>query len=313
MRIGSFAVQMIACCVTATLLAPLVFAAEESAAALRPVVIASDTKWSMRLSPGEGLVDYRGVVSFDEAGTGTGSVLYPAPNAGGLLAAVITHALLVDSARKNQKDHLQAAANLVLAPYKSVLDKYKYRELMQRAVKSTSVGVFTNSFEGADAPSQEIVVESAALFSITQDQKAIILDNVVAIYLPGESAENAYRNTIRVISAPKEANDITAFWTASDGEKLKEESAQLVAKSLDIALQDRSAGADSVAAPFRTIRYQEGGSEKIERAQIVSSQCKRILLRTLRGALMSVPPSRISGGALPINGCGPDAVSSIER
>jgi hypothetical protein len=40
---------------------------------------------------------------------------------------------------------------------------------------------------------------------------------------------------------------------------------------------------------FRTVRYQEGGAEKIERAQVLEQQCGRTVLRTLRGWLLSVP------------------------
>lgn len=41
--------------------------------------------------------------------------------------------------------------------------------------------------------------------------------------------------------------------------------------------------------PFRTIRYVEGTAEKMERAQLVSEHCGRLVIKTLRGSLMSVP------------------------
>jgi hypothetical protein len=37
------------------------------------------------------------------------------------------------------------------------------------------------------------------------------------------------------------------------------------------------------------VRYNEGGTERMERAQVVSEQCGQLVLRTLRGNLISVP------------------------
>lgn len=266
--------------------------------------IASDTKWSLRLPQEDGPVVYRGSVSFDEAGTSTSPILYPAPNVGGFLAAVVTHALLVDSTKKTQKENLQRAANQVLSPYKMVLDNFKYRDLMQRAVKKTSATA--RLIEGPVTPGQEMVVESDSSFTLTQDQKAIILENGITVHLPGAAPESAYHSIIRVVSAAQDAADLPAFWTAGDGEKIKDESAELVAKSLEIAFHDMATGAASIPA-FRTIRYQEGATEKIERAQVLSNQCDRMLIRTLRGQLMSVPASRLAVSISAGDGCGTDA------
>jgi hypothetical protein len=42
-------------------------------------------------------------------------------------------------------------------------------------------------------------------------------------------------------------------------------------------------------APHRTVRYRLGGEERMERAQVLSERCDRLLIRNLRGWLMSVP------------------------
>lgn len=283
----------------AMLFASGLVAAEEGAIESKPAAIAitGNTKWSLRL-PQDARVLYRGVVSYDEAGTGTGSFLYPAPNAGGLLAAVITHALLVDSAKQRQKEKLQATADQVLLPYKAAIDNFNYRELMRRAVEKTANGANASLVEESAELGQALLVESAPIFSLTQDQKAIVMDNVISIQAAGATPEAAYRNTIRVISAARDTVDPIA-WTANGGEKLKDESAQLVAKSLEVAFRDAAAEPDPAALAFRTIRYQEGSVEKIERAQVLSKQCDRLLIRTLRGNLMSVPASRATEGCEP--------------
>lgn len=285
---------------------PLVMAAEDAVVGLRSVaaVIADNTKWCLRL-PQDGHIVFRGVVSFDEAGTGTASLLYPAPNVAGLLAAVFTHGLLVESAKKDQKDKLQASADKVLSPYKIVLDNFKFRDLMRRAVKKTSTGANARVIEDSCDSGGAMIVESVPVFSLTQDQKAIIVDNAIAIYMPDTVQVPAYRNTVRVVSTALDVADPSAFWTANDGDKLKDVSAQLVAESLDVAFRDAADGVERVGESYRTIRYREGAVEKIERAQVLSDHCGRLLIRTLRGTLMSIQASRAAAVTSAIDRCGP--------
>lgn len=287
----------------------LVSAGESEMAALRPSQTSSgiNAGWLLRLPPEEP-VAFRGVVSYDQAGLGTAAMMYPAPNVGGLLAAVITHALLVEAAKKDQKTKMQEAADMVLVPYQTVLDGFNHRDLMRRALEKVTVSAKGKLIEASGKSVTEIMVSSAPIFSLTQDQGAIVLDNIVGIFMPG--AESGPGFTIRIVSTGKDAPDLVAFWTANDGEQLKEESARLVAQSLDIAFGEVAVEADREAIPFRTIRYREGLTEKIERAQILSNQCGRLLIRTLRGVLMSVPASRTAAELASTSHCNPSPVAS---
>ena len=83
--------------------------------------------------------------------------------------------------------------------------------------------------------------------------------------------------------------DPTETWLADQGKRLKEISAWLFSESLKIAMSAAYSGADTTEQPVRTIRYFEGSAEKMERAQVISEQCGRMVIKTLRGALMSVP------------------------
>lgn len=267
--------------------------AEETA--VSPAVVPADVQappgWMLRLPP-EAPVTYHGVASFDEAGMGTAGMLYPAPGVAGLFAAIITHGVMVDVAKQKQKDQMQAAADQVLEPYRPFLDKFAHRDLMQRAIAKARLGRAARLLEpGADA-GRATLVESVPVFKLTQDQKAIVVDNLVAVQLPGVSTEAAYRNSIRVVSSPSNSTDQAAFWAANDGERIKDESARLVAESFDIAFDDVAKTAVAGSAPYRTIRYLEGAVERIERAQVLAEQCERLLIRTLRGNLMSVPLAR---------------------
>lgn len=263
--------------------------------------VTKDSSWSLRL-PEDEKVTYRGVVNLDEAGMGTGSMMYPAPNAAGLLAAVITHGFIVDAQKKAQKDKLQAEADKVLLPYQAVLSEYKHIDLMQRALEKASTGGSKKLVAFSEKPGADWFVESRPVFLVTQDQSAIILDNAISIYAPGAPAAAAYQNVVRVVAKAREETDLASFWTANQGEKLKEESARLFADSLDIAFGELATGSSKDNNAHKTVRYLEGNVEKMERGELVSQNCSRVVIRTLRGWLMSVPARRSAATA--VDECG---------
>jgi len=248
---------------------------------------ASGSDWFLRL-PKEEQVVFRGAASFDGAGLDSPAMLYPAPNLAGFLAALATHALILDTQRSNQGKKIQETADQVLAPYRSVLNGYTHRDLMQQALGRSPGAATGRLVESPDRGTGGLIVESLPVFAMTQDQTALILDNAVAIYAPG-AASAAYRNIVRVVSPPQRRTDLVSFWTAGNGEALKAESARLLAESLELALQDM-ATAQKSGNPHRTVRYFEGTGERMERGQIISDGCRQVVLRNLRGWLMAVPP-----------------------
>lgn len=285
-----------ACVAAALLCAPALpaLAADEPAppglaAGVAPY--AAGTGWTLRLPKPEKVI-YRGIASFDEAGSGAGGMLYPAPNAVGFLAAVLTHSLLVGSAKDQQKTKLQQEADKVLEPYQPVLGEYLQKDLMQRGLQLVAAGGNRRLVDADAAPAADWLIDSTPVFSLTRDQSTIVLENVIAVYAPSLPSAPAYQNVIRVVSKPRTESDLVAFWTANQGEKLKDESAGLLAQSLDIALGEVSAAPGQQAVPQKTYRYQEGSAEKMERGQLVSERCGRTVIRTLRGWLMSIPSKR---------------------
>jgi hypothetical protein len=125
------------------------------------------------------------------------------------------------------------------------------------------------------------------VFSMSQDQRALVLDNLVAVYDAADAKTPRYRNTVRVVSVPSGAEDPAAGWSANEGEALRSQTSALLAESLAVALRDM-AGA-SAAAAQKTWRYPEGGTERMERAVLLSEACERRVLKNLRGWLLSVP------------------------
>ena len=98
---------------------------------------ATQRAWALRLPSVERVV-FRGGVSHDAAGIGTGSFLYPAPNAAGLLVAIIAHGFVSSGLRQKQKDQMQLEANRVLEPFEPVLSGFTHQQLMQAGLTRMS-------------------------------------------------------------------------------------------------------------------------------------------------------------------------------
>ncbi len=249
--------------------------------------------WALKVPSVERVV-FRGVVSHDAAGMGTGSMLYPAPNAAGLLVAILTHGLLNEGAKQSQKDKLQSEADEVLKPFRPVLDGFTHAQLIRSALPRQRTNDARRALAADESPALDWTVEIAPVFSMTRDQRAVVLDNAVRIYAPATS-DAAYAQTIRVVSRPVAAGDaalpesLESHWNADDGRRLLDLSAALLAESLDVAMAGAQRPAPPPDAVQRTFRYVEGGAEKMERGSLVEAGCGRLLLRTLRGWLMSVP------------------------
>lgn len=248
----------------------------------------SNSQWMLEL-PSDGPVVYHGVYSLDDAGTGKGGMLYPAPSAAGLVAAIVTHALIINSAKNEQKNQLQLNADQVLSSYQEALNNFKYAELMQRTVDRMSITAAEEHVKAQGYSDRKMIIESAPTFMLTQDQKTIIINDTIVIRIPGQAPEVAHKSMIRVISTAENSADSSSFWTGNQGENIKGISSQLHAQSIDIALQAFAAGKATESKPFQTVRYKEGLSDKVERAQVIHKDCDRMLIKNLRGVFISAP------------------------
>ena len=253
--------------------------------------------WDLRL-PKDAPVAVTGVVSFDDAGFGARPMLYPAYGVAGFLAAVAIHGAIESAAKSEQKTKMQDAANQVLAPYRDLLDHYQNRALMQEAIGRLTFGVDRKLLEDTQSAGADWVIDSAPTFLITQDQRAFVIVDAVDIYSPTAPKVAIYRNIVHAVSNAQPEGG-ASFWTANEGQKLKDTFADLYAMSIDVTMLAVADGPADNGKPFRTIRYMEGGTERIERGQVLHEQCGRIMLKTLRGELMSVPTAITDGCEAP--------------
>ncbi|WP_036271186.1 hypothetical protein [Methyloversatilis universalis] len=248
--------------------------------------------WALRVPDANG-VSFQGQANRDGAGGGTAQIMYPAPNMAGFIAALVTHGLINESSKTAERQRIQEQANRILEPYADVLSVLSYRTLIEHASGKIDSASSPELIGSAEASSRMWIMEVTPLYVMTPDQRAIVLDNTVRVFANG-SKNPVYSRVIRVVSFPLEDMDETAIikaWRDGDGALIRSASSDLLAESLKIALLD-ARSVQAAEERHRTFRYREGGFERIERAQLVSEECHRQVLRTLRGWLLSIPSSR---------------------
>jgi hypothetical protein len=265
---------------TQTTLAALVLSiAADTPAPVEPV-------WQLAAPKTPG-VEFRGLASFDYAGVNAQTALIVGSGNAALAAVTavsfLINAAVINHARESQKNSVQLEADKILLPYESILTDYRSSDLYAQAWTQTR-NIVPRTMSG-----KAWQVSASPVFSMTQDQKAIVLDTIVEVRNP-DLATPAYTSTIRVVGSPQEDGDLTAYWTAQHGQALRSASESLLAEALGIALKFAAQNPiASHASPAKTLRFMQGGIERVERAEVLLQGCSRTVFRTLRGALMAVP------------------------
>lgn len=244
--------------------------------------------------PAGGPVEVRGMVSFDQAGLGTGSMLYPVGNAGlaGLLVGVLTHGALTEASKKAQRQQLQEQADRVLEPYSGAIAATTHSTLAKGVLPLLAAsGVELEMVQdSATPPTGRWLFQWQPVYTMTQDQSSLLLDNMVALYSPESPQEPVYQSIIRVVGHPRAETEPRLAWLDNDASAWHKASADLLARAMRLAVQQwQGRYASAADLPQRTVRYRLGREERIERAQILDEQCTTTLLRNLRGGLMEVP------------------------
>lgn len=253
-------------------------------------------RWALRL-PNTAQVSFRGLASMDNAGGGTGAMLYPAPNAAVALVGLLTHGLLNSASRHREASRIQEAADKVVDPYRVTLNDFRHEALFELVAEQKRSLLAIRVAVPGEAPSGEWFLVIEPVFSLTQDQRALLLDSAFVLYAPDAPDKPLLQNAIRVVSAPVSGTDAPLFWLGANGQQMKITAAELMGVALDAikfeagkitANPDKD---ETKAGAHKSLRYFQGGVERIERAELVSAGCQRALLRTLRGGILSVPLS----------------------
>ena len=252
-------------------------------------------------------VVWRGMLATEGGAVGSGTFIgpYPAFGVAGLLVAVFTHAAISQGVQSSERQRAQEEADKVLAPYAAALRAWPAQELWAAAFAQSASATSTPAAETASpvlkrwdgsAPAPEgLVVETLPQFTLAQDEGVLVLD--VAVKLVPAPGAAPVESLVRVVSSPHDAADARAHWSADDARRLKAHAAAMLAHGLQLAL--RHGGPANTDAPMRTHRYLQGSVERSERSQLLAGDCARVVLRTLRGGLLSVPQRQAEGSTCP--------------
>jgi hypothetical protein len=265
--------------------------APASAAGIAPA--AKHVLWDV---PADGAVPWRGIPgTAGGAVGGAGAILYPG-GAGlvGFFAAILTHGAIASSAQSAERKRVQDEADKVLLPYENLLRDLTLPKLWQAAQahlasRAATPAVTLAPGAAASAAAPTVTAEPATtgqarpMFALSQDSRTMVLD--LDVVLGGAAAPTT--TVIRVIAAPlADSSEAVAHWTRNDGQALKGNATAMLAHALDLA-QRHLAVAPNDDVPMRSHRYIAAGETRIERGQLLSSACGRIVIRTLRGGVMS--------------------------
>lgn len=223
---------------------------------------------------------WSGIPAGESAGT-TASFLYPAPNAGGLIAAVLTHSLLVSGTRESERQARQKAADQVLEPYKAAIDRLDVAQLTTALQAGWAANPTT-------ADGTRRVVHLQPHFRVSSDHRVIVLDARIRVQEADSPADRPMPDkTVQVVSTPRDGEDPLVAWLDNDAQSFREEIVAMLTHGIDIAL--KVSPLPPSAAPAKTQRYAYGRETRMERGQPLAAGCGRIVLWTLRESWMSVP------------------------
>ena len=254
-------------------------------------------------------VVWRGMLATEGGAVGSGTFIgpYPAFGVAGLLVAVFTHAAISQGVQSSERQRAQEEADKVLAPYAAALRAWPAQELWAAAFAQSASASATSTpaaetaspvlkrWDGSAPAPEGLVVETLPQFTLAQDEGVLVLD--VAVKLVPSPGAAAVESLVRVVSSPHDAADARAHWSADDARRLKAHAAAMLAHGLQLAL--RHGGPANTDAPMRTHRYLQGSVERSERSQLLAGDCARVVLRTLRGGLLSVPQRQAEGSTCP--------------
>jgi hypothetical protein len=258
--------------------------------------------WTVYLPKDVEKVIYKGIPDTDKAnGKGGQGMLYPAPNAAGFLAAVITHGIISQSAVAHEKNQLQEKADKVLEPYQPVINNFSYKQLMEDGLKKVSFAGNKQLFAFQER-SKDWTINSVPIFYMTANQSAIIIENMIEIYPPNASKPQ-FSYTTKIISPSYGNGSPSEYWLANEGERLKQVSINVFTDSLNIAMQAATGKLNAENVSYKTFRYYEGDIERMERGQLISEDCRSITIKNLSGWIMSFPKKINQNGDLAPDNC----------
>ncbi len=250
---------------------------------------------SMRL-PKEDLVSFAALANEDTVAGRPGFMIYPLPLPAALLG-VAAHGVIESQKQARERKSKNSLTDLVLAPYQPSLNHFTNAELMRRALDGLTTRGDKALIRFAEPAGPGWLIECSPQFFMTQDARALVLQNTIVIHSPEPASPATFKNVVEVVARPRGpvGKDSENTWMIQDGALLASASVDLLRESVNLALSELHGDFAGHAAAYHTVRYPRGGAERMERAQILSESRERVVLKTLRGWIMSVPAPAAPG------------------
>jgi len=236
------------------------------------------------------------IVSFaalpnDETVSGKpGSMLYAGPLVVAL-GELIVHGAYENNKQAKERNTKNSLSDIVLAQYRPGLSHFTNAALMGRALQGLATHGDKLLIQFTERAGPGWLIEASPTFFMTQDARALVLQNSIVVHSPDAASPATFNGIVEVVGPPREAvgKDSENSWMIEDGARLQSASVDLLRESVSLALSEIHGDFAAHAAAFHTVRYPRGGSEKMERAQILRETPRRLVIKTLRGWIMSVP------------------------
>ncbi|WP_341939597.1 hypothetical protein [Marinimicrobium sp. C2-29] len=228
-------------------------------------------------------IEFRGDASHDDS-VDSANVLYSgAAGAGGVAAQIALHATMVQGAQDRKLEKSREQANLALEP---VAEEVQELQSLDPATLSFPGRFSVRPWPG-DADIQSVHVETHPVFYVTENLDSLSVKNVLVLRKPGDPPEQPiYRNLVEVVSDRLIDPDSEK---GTVGEGLEAAVRELYQTSVLIALDDMDGRLQAQDQQPETFRYDLDGELRLERGVMVRESCSDIVLRNLRGWLISFP------------------------
>jgi hypothetical protein len=238
-----------------------------------------------------------------EGQTSTGAVYpggYIAADPISFLAGIAVHAAVQGGADKSKRSKDQEQADKVLSPHSGHLDQ----------IKADSASWVGFSVRHGDLRAEIVELSDTAIthhiepnFYLAQNRSSLTLQMLFTEKnLPVDNEGlNASKNkkkpqkksgsenkkfAVEIVSLVGDSAKKDSYWAEGDGKNLKERVRLMQEDAIKLFLVQASSPLSQSA---ETVRFNDGGSKRIERGVILEADCEKIIFVTLNNSIKKVP------------------------
>jgi hypothetical protein len=246
---------------------------------------------SLRL-PDQELVRFQGLANNDHAGGSPAGILYFGGPIG-LVAGIITQGAIEKHQQDKLKQTMHDIADQVLTPYQATLHRFTNKAFAERAYEVFSTEEAKTLLRALDPQATGLKIDCSPGFFMTTDARTVIIENPILIYTTSATAKTPpiFKNVVRIVAIPRPPHGESAedSWAANDGAELETLAVGELRESLRLALIEATQGYANHSAEYRNVHYLEGTREKVEHSLVLMELADHMILKTLRGWILSVP------------------------